>query len=115
MAGFHAPITWRFHVPTDILTGIHLMRTGEIEANLVNLNTTAGLPYIDELIERKLAGPEKGKLSDADLDFHQSEFVRLRLELEQAHELCTLPEIPRAAAGLHDLLVRVRTNGLNAS
>jgi uncharacterized protein len=98
-----------------LLTGIHLMRTGEIEATLVNLNTAARLPYINELIERKLAGPEKGRLTGSDLDFHRGEFERLRKELEQAHENCTLPETPRAAAGLHDLLVRVRTSGLKTS
>lgn len=36
-----------------LLTGIHLMRTGEVEANLRTLNETARLSYIDELIERK--------------------------------------------------------------
>jgi len=36
------------------------MRTGEVEANLLSLNETAKLPYIDDLVERKLTGPEKG-------------------------------------------------------
>src|SRR5690606_25776570 len=36
-----------------LLTGIHLMKTGEVEANLRNLNDLAKLPYIDDLIERK--------------------------------------------------------------
>src|SRR6185436_6782122 len=40
-----------------LLTGIHLMRTGVIEANLVTLNQEFKLPYIPELIARKLAGP----------------------------------------------------------
>src|SRR5918999_324072 len=41
-----------------LLTGIHLMRTGEVEANVVRLIETARLTYIDELIGRKIAGPE---------------------------------------------------------
>src|SRR5215203_777412 len=45
-----------------LLTGIHLMRTGEVEANLVRLNETAKLPYVPELIARKLAGPEQSAL-----------------------------------------------------
>src|SRR5882672_2134620 len=49
-----------------LLTGIHLMRTGIVEANLLNLNTEFRLPYIAELVARKLAGPEKSKLEDAD-------------------------------------------------
>ena len=40
-----------------LLTGIHLMRTGEVEANLVRLNEEARLPHVDDLIARKLAGP----------------------------------------------------------
>src|SRR5205814_1540048 len=42
-----------------LLTGIHLMRTGKIEANLVTLNEEFRLPYIADLVARKLAGPEK--------------------------------------------------------
>src|SRR5205807_3363147 len=41
-----------------LLTGIHLMRTGEVEANLVKLNDEFRLPYIADLVSRKLAGPE---------------------------------------------------------
>src|SRR3954471_23475662 len=36
-----------------LLTGIHLMRTGAVEANLLTLNETFKLPYIDELVARK--------------------------------------------------------------
>src|SRR5438552_13863597 len=42
-----------------LLTGIHLMRTGEVEANLLRLNAEARLPHVDDLITRKLAGQEK--------------------------------------------------------
>jgi uncharacterized protein len=41
-----------------LLTGIWLMRTGEIDANLVTLNKSFQLPYIPDLVARKLAGPE---------------------------------------------------------
>ena len=39
-----------------LLTGIHLMLTGKIEANLVTLNEDAKLTYIDDLISQKLEG-----------------------------------------------------------
>ena len=91
-----------------LLTGIHLMRTGIIEANLVTLNETARLPYIDELIQRKVSGGEKDRLSDADLGWHQREYERLRGTLESAYAASPLPEAPRGAAALHDLLVRLR-------
>ena len=91
-----------------LLTGIHLMRTGEIEANLVRLNETFNLPYIPELIDRKVHGREKSRLEHADLEFHTREYDRLRGELEQAFETSALPERPRGAGALSDLLVRIR-------
>ncbi len=91
-----------------LLTGIHLMQTGVVEANLVRLNETAQLPYLDELIQRKLAGAEKARLPEADLAFHRAEYVRLREKLRQAHERSALPEAPRGNVALHDLLVRLR-------
>src|SRR5690349_12620514 len=60
-----------------LLTGIHLMRSGEVEAHLVRLNDEAKLPYIPDLIARKLAGPEQSRLESADVTFHQREFARL--------------------------------------
>ncbi|MEZ6070018.1 MAG: nucleotidyltransferase domain-containing protein [Pirellulales bacterium] len=75
-----------------LLTGIHLMRTGQVEANLLTLNESAKLPYIDELVERKLAGPEKRRLEVADVEFHEREYERLVTELEVAAEKSTLPD-----------------------
>jgi uncharacterized protein len=91
-----------------LLTGIYLMRTGVIEANLVNLNEEFKLPYIPDLIARKLEGAEKSILENADIAFHQLECDRLRNELEIAFQESTLPESPSAKNELHDLLVRVR-------
>ena len=93
-----------------LLTGIHLMRTGEVEANLLKLNEQFRLPYIADLVSRKLTGPEKSKLEDADIAFHESEYQRLRGELQAAHEASALPELPgdETRAALNDLLVRVR-------
>ncbi|NEO62586.1 MAG: nucleotidyltransferase, partial [Moorea sp. SIO4G2] len=56
-----------------LLTGIHLMKTGEIETNLVKLNEVFQLPYIPDLIARKLAGAEKSVLEDTNLNFHEGE------------------------------------------
>lgn len=91
-----------------LLTGIHLMRAGEIEANLVSLNQTFKLPYISDLIERKVNGTEKGTLEQADLEFHEREYEILRTELERALEESSLPENPGGAAALNDLLIRLR-------
>jgi predicted nucleotidyltransferase len=91
-----------------LLTGIHLMRTGEVEANLVHLNEAARLSCVPELIARKTSGPEHGVLDQADLDFHRREYERLRAELQQAYEQTALPEAPRCSEAMHDLLVRIR-------
>jgi len=91
-----------------LLTGIHLMRSGQVEANLLTLNEVAQLPYIAELVERKLSGPEKGCLQAVDLEFHSRQYERLVLELESAHAGSNLPESGTAKPALNDLLVRLR-------
>lgn len=95
-----------------LLTGIHLMRTGIVEANLVQLNEAFKLPYIPDLIAQKLAGAEKSVLEDADITFHQQEYDRLCDELEQASQASTLPEVPSCKSALNDLLVRLRVASL---
>ena len=99
-----------------LLTGIHLMRTGEVEANVVTLNEESRLPYLAELVARKLAGPEKSKLEDADIAFHESEYQRLRGLLQAAHDASQLPELPDDSTrrSLNELLVRIRLKGLAA-
>jgi hypothetical protein len=92
-----------------LLTGIRLMRTGELEANLVRLNDELRLPYLPDLVERKLGGAERGVLGDADLGFHQREFERLLAVLEEAGARSRLPELPSAGRALHALLIRIRT------
>lgn len=91
-----------------LLTGIHLMRTGEVEANLTRLNKSAKLTFLDDLIAQKRTGPEKGTLATFDLNFHQRQYERLVKELETAHEQSSLPEMPSARPALNDLLVRLR-------
>lgn len=91
-----------------LLTGIYLMQSGEIEANLLTLNREFRLPYIDELVARKLAGPEQSTLPDGDIAFHHREYMRLRDELTAAHTASSLPEAPAGKEALNDLLVRLR-------
>lgn len=91
-----------------LLTGIHLMRTGKVEANLVRLNEEFALPYVLELIERKAGIAERAMLGDADLAFHEREFERLIGELEEAGARSTLPEFPSVGPALNDFAIRVR-------
>lgn len=91
-----------------LLTGLHLMRTGEVEANLLHLNELERLPYLPDLIHRKISGTEHGHLPEADVDFHEREYQRLQAELEAAFRASTLPEVPSESARLNELLVRLR-------
>ena len=91
-----------------LLTGIHLMKTGEVEANLLTLIERCPLSLVPELVARKLAGPEQSTLSDADFYFHRREYERLRGELQTAFDASTLPEASAAKPALHDLLLRLR-------
>lgn len=91
-----------------LLTGIHLMQTGEVKANLLHLNERFKLPHIDELVARKLAGAEQSALEDADIDFHRTEYERLTQALKAAQAESRLPEAPTCKDALNDLLLRVR-------
>lgn len=97
-----------------LLTGIHLMQTGEIEANLVVLNERFQLPYIADLIAQKLTGTEKAVLPQTDLVLHQQEYDRLSQALETASHQSHLPETPSARDALNDLLVRARMSSMYA-
>lgn len=96
-----------------LLTGIHLLRTGRIEANLAILNEDFRLSFIPDLIARKLGGPEQSVLPDADLAFHEAHYERLRVQLQEAHDASSLPELPSDAtrAALDALLIRTRLAG----
>jgi predicted nucleotidyltransferase len=99
-----------------LLTGIHLMRTGRIEANLLTLNEDARFTVIPDLVARKTAGPEQSKLDDANVTFHEAQYQKLRAELRVAFESSSLPELPseETRKALNDLLIRVRLKGLSA-
>lgn len=99
------PLLYLYRV---LLTGIHLMRTGEIEASLVRLNDVFRLPQVPDLVAAKLAGAERGALSGSELALHLGEVARLREELERASRESALPELPGGRLELHDLLLRMR-------
>lgn len=98
-----------------LLTGLHLMRTGEVVADLgrlhaeCRLHSGVNLAYVPGLIEQKAAGEHRawsdGGVTAADL---ARDVVALRAELVRAGEVSTLPEAPTAHDALHDILVRER-------
>lgn len=99
------PLLYTFRV---LLTGIHLMRSGRLEANLVLLNDIYQLPFIPELIARKLSGAEQQTLHGTEVDVYEKEFNALRNRLVEESEKTKLPFEPSAFTALNDILVRLR-------
>ena len=90
-----------------LLTGTHLMRTGEVEASLPRLNEYFGLGYVADLTARCVA--DTG-LDPSEIDFFSAENERLRAGLEAAKHASTLPPLPppEIRDRLDDWLVRIR-------
>ena len=112
---------WRLFTKTDVyyikpllyiyrvlLTGIYLMKTGIVEANLNNLNQVFALPFLDELIAQKRTCLEKATLVKTDIEYHQREYQKLQAEMEAAFNNSCLPDLPSAKSELNSLLVNIR-------
>ncbi len=90
-----------------LLSGIHLMRTGEVEANLVTLATEYHRPDLFELIEAKVHGKEKA-LAKVHVEQQEASYEELAQQLRDAGEQSTLATEPSARPALNDLLIRLR-------
>lgn len=93
------------------LSGIHLMETGRIEANLTSLNEAYRLAPIDELVQRKREGAEKMPLVASEIAEHDAHLDALEVRLQEAHEKSSLPDEPESKAALDAFVVRVRLEG----
>ncbi|WP_428261117.1 nucleotidyltransferase domain-containing protein [Haliangium sp.] len=91
-----------------LLTGIHMMQTGEVISNLSVLNQRFGLTGIDELVDRKRTGAEKMRLDERELAAQEAQLGELETKLRQAHEHSQLPEEPTTADALDAFVVRLR-------
>jgi predicted nucleotidyltransferase len=97
------PVLYAYRV---LMTGIHLLRTGEVEANLLRLNEHFGFVFLDEMIARKVGG-ENTSVGDLDWPFHEARLAELEARLDQAFAESKLPE-DRDRKAVSDLLVRLR-------
>ncbi|MFK7736760.1 MAG: nucleotidyltransferase domain-containing protein [Pirellulaceae bacterium] len=97
-----------------LLTGIYLMQTGRIEANLQVLAADRKMSFVTELIQQKRTGTEKGLLEDCSLDFHNRNYNDLHAELQTAHEQSHLREHSAVKGELNQLLVELRLRDLQA-
>ena len=90
-----------------LLTGIHLMRTGQVVADLRVLGSD--LPYVPDLIAAKREA-EHGPLPAGMAALFEREVPRLRATLEDARDRSSLPDAPSPdlVSALHDLVVSTR-------
>ncbi len=99
------PLLYTFRV---LLTGVRLMRTGELVADITRLYGDAP-PYLPELVDAKRSAEHGGLPADApDAERLTRDVLRLTGDLEQARDISTLPEIATAGEALHDLVIRTR-------
>ena len=96
------PILYAYRV---LMTGIHLLRTGEVEASLPSLNEHFGFGFLEELIRLKTV--ENAPAEDLDWLFHEARLVELENRLDQAFEQSTLLE-HRDRKSVNEFLVRLR-------
>ena len=97
------PVLYAYRV---LMTGIHLLRTGEVEANLLRLNEHYGFGFLDELIARKVGG-ENTSVGDLDWSFHEARLAELEARLERAFAESPLPD-DRNWKAVNDFLVGLR-------
>jgi len=95
------PVLYTYRV---LMTGIHLLRTGEVEANLLRLNEHFGFGFLDKLVAQKTVEQAP---ADLDWEFHAARLADLEAQLDRAFEESELPE-DRDRAAVNELLVRLR-------
>lgn len=99
------PLLYTFRA---LLTGIHLMRSGEVQAHLPTLLGEVDAPgHLPQLIEAK-ADAEHGPASGVDRGRMRAEAEALYGVLEEARLNSRLPDEPSAYHALRDFVVRVR-------
>ena len=91
-----------------VLTGIHLMRTGRVEANLPRLLEETPDERVSALVRRKAESREGATLRDGEEAGHRTAVDALLDRLGEAAASSPLPVESDAHPALDDLLVRLR-------
>ena len=92
-----------------LLTGIHLGRTGRVEANLgVLLDDRPDLAGVRELIDQKRSGAEEATLGDHVIAPHRRTLEALQHELSETFAAAAWPDRPPARDAVAELLIRTR-------
>ena len=101
------------YVLRTTMTGIHLLSTGELEADLTRLMDRYGLDSARALIERKRAGERVG-LEPALLETWQPKVEALFAQLDAVRETSRLPEEPENEGRIREWLLGVRRSRFSA-
>ena len=100
------PLLYVFRV---LKTGIRLMRTSEVEANLTNLlNDDPVIEYLPELIDAKKSGGEHATIDGTGVDRYRQDIDHLREVLQYEQSTTKLATEPTARAALNDFVIRTR-------
>ncbi len=95
------------YVLRTALTGVHLLRTGELRVDLTTVADDYGYGDVTELIEAKKQG-ERAVLADSDRQAWLTRLDRLFAALDEARATSVLPDEPPDAAALEEWLVDLR-------
>ena len=95
-----------------LMTGLNLLCTGQVEANILRLNEDVfRLPFIPDLVARKVGGKEKGLLKAGEREVFVEEARKLEAQLDPAAAESQLPDEIQNYAAINDFLIRERLAG----
>jgi predicted nucleotidyltransferase len=89
------------------LTGIHLLRKGELVTDASELHEEYGCPAVSDLVRVKRSR-ETGNIEEADESRYLEDLLRLERDLEEARIGSVLPEEPRNREELETLVIGLR-------
>ncbi|MBK6313931.1 MAG: nucleotidyltransferase domain-containing protein [Blastocatellia bacterium] len=90
-----------------LLTGIHLMSTGEVECNVTRLAADRNVDGIADLIERKRSG-DGTTMGRDEVERHAQKISMLEAEMLRAYERSSLPDAAPNIAEIDRFLIDVR-------
>ena len=94
------------------LTGIHLLRTGEVQAHLPTLAEEYAIPGVEPVIAFKRAEGEKAQLTAEAAEPLRTRWPQLESRLGEALDTSTLPPEPEGRDAADAWLVEVRRRDL---
>lgn len=94
------------------LTGVELLRTGELETNVSMLAEIYGFDGVPELVAAKRSGQEHARIDPAIIEQHESMLDRLHEHLLAAELGSLLPPAPTNVDELNDWLIDRRLDAV---